>query len=50
MDDWRIESVAVCAGIEDTVSGVGEEVVEGVGAEKLLKILRKKFTVKSQVC
>ena len=31
MDDRRIEGVAVCTGIEDTVSGVGEEVVEGVG-------------------
>ena len=31
MDDWRIESVAVCAGIEDAVSSVGEEVVEWVG-------------------
>ena len=31
MDDWRIESVAVRAGIEDTVSGVGEAVDEGVG-------------------
>ncbi len=35
MDDWRIEGVAVCAGIEDTVSGVGEEVVEGVGERKV---------------
>lgn len=31
MDDWRIKSVAVRAGIEDTLSGVGEEVIEGVG-------------------
>ena len=35
MDGWRIESVAVCAGIEDTVSGVGEEVVEGVGGVEI---------------
>jgi len=26
-----VESVAVCSGVEDAVSGVGEEVVEGVG-------------------
>ena len=35
MDDRRIEGVAVCAGIEDAVSGVGEEVVEGVGGVKI---------------
>ena len=35
MDDRRIEGVAVCTGIEDTVSGVGEEVVEGVGGTYL---------------
>ena len=34
MDDWRIEGVAVRAGIEDAVSGVGEEVDEGVGKDK----------------
>jgi len=31
MDDGGIECVAVCTGIEDTVSGVGEEADEGVG-------------------
>ena len=35
MDDWRIEGVAVRAGIEDAVSGVGEAVVEGVGETRL---------------
>ena len=40
MDDWRIEGVAFCAGIEDAVSGVGEEVVEGVGGNKLIDDLK----------
>ena len=31
MDDGRIEGIAVCTGIEDAVSGVGEEVDESVG-------------------
>ena len=35
MDDWRIEGVAVRAGIEDAVSGVGKKVVEGVGERKI---------------
>jgi len=33
-----MESVAVCAGVEDTVSGVGEEVVEGMGEEHTLHL------------
>ena len=32
-----MESVAVCTGIEDAVSGVGEEVVEGVGGVEMNK-------------
>lgn len=35
MDDWRIEGIAFCAGIEDAVSGVGEEVVEGMGGGEM---------------
>lgn len=31
MANRRTARVAVCAGVEDTVSGVGEEVDEGVG-------------------
>lgn len=36
MDDRRIEGVAVCAGIEDAVSGVGEEIDEGVGEVEII--------------
>ena len=43
MDDWRIESVAVRAGIEDTVSGVGEAVGEGVGYTEQNVIWSYKF-------
>ena len=45
MDDWRIKGIAVCAGIEDAVSGVGEEIVEGVERFEMnkdyLKVLKK---------
>lgn len=30
MDDRRTARIAVCAGVENAVSGVGEKVVEGV--------------------
>ena len=43
MDDWGIEGIAVRAGVEDAVSGVGEEVDEGVGGNINVGILQDEF-------
>ena len=51
MDDCGIEGVAIRAGIEDTVSGIGEAVVEGVGiCIRLSSSFIILFLVKDKIC